>query len=322
MFISAPSIDSKFWNIEHIAVDICKAIEQHGKITIDFNTEGPAFCETNLYKLFEYLESKWNVDLSKITIITSNVVENTAQKYNVIIKPGGLYELAEMQRMSIDSYKLDDATKFGILIGRSNYPRLMLAGHVFSNLKSKSFITYHYDSDSDYHKEHLGLEQLIHRFGINSKIVQDSIGLIKSSPIREQQIPNYPISRPDCYNAVRMYNRFFVDIVCETYFTGDVFFPTEKTWRAIATKTPFVVQGPNHFLKRLRMLGFKTFDRWWDESYDEDSYDYKLEAIVRIINEIDKLDINKVYAEMESVLDHNLEVFKSLNVYKIKNLVK
>ena len=34
--------------------------------------------------------------------------------------------------------------------------------------------------------------------------------------------------------------------------------------------TPFIVQGSQWFLHRLRDMGFQTFDRWWDEGYSED----------------------------------------------------
>ena len=78
-------------------------------------------------------------------------------------------------------------------------------------------------------------------------------------------------------------------------------------------KTPFILQGPSFFLKRLRDIGFKTFSNWWDESYDEDPYDYKLTAILRIINEINCLDMQQVYKEMRPILDHNHELFQKLN---------
>ena len=33
----------------------------------------------------------------------------------------------------------------------------------------------------------------------------------------------------------------------------------------------FLVSGMNpHYLKKLKELGFKTFDSWWDESYDSE----------------------------------------------------
>ena len=55
--ILAPNIDSKFWNIELLAVDILKSIEKTDQAVVHFNREGPAFCETNLYNLFQWFNS-------------------------------------------------------------------------------------------------------------------------------------------------------------------------------------------------------------------------------------------------------------------------
>jgi hypothetical protein len=136
-----------------------------------------------------------------------------------------------------------------------------------------------------------------------------------------EEANTYPLNTPECYEILSWYNDFFVEIICETFFTGNTFFPTEKTWRAVASKTPFVVQGPTNFLKRLKKLGFKTFDRWWDESYDNDPYEYKLTAILRVIDQINSLDINKVYNEMQPILEHNYNVFKNLSSVEFQKLI-
>jgi hypothetical protein len=315
--IFAPNIDSKFWNIELLAVDILKSIEKTDQAVIHFNREGPAFAETNLYNLFQYLKDSHNVDLSKITILTGNLIEDTTQEYKVNIYKQWLYEFPviklELPKYSHALEKNSIAKKFGIFIGRSNHMRLALAGHMFSNHRDNTLLTYHYESSSDYHKNHLGLEELIHKFGPNSDIIKDSIDLIRASPILKEETRTYPLGIPECLNILSWYNQFYVEIVCETYFRGEVFFPTEKTWRALAMKTPFIVQGPSFFLKRLKKIGFKTFSNWWDESYDEDPDDYKLTSILRVIDEINCLDMEQVYKEMQPILEHNHELFRKLN---------
>ena len=64
------------------------------------------------------------------------------------------------------------------------------------------------------------------------------------------------------------YNRFAVEIVCETYTLGNTFFPTEKTIRPIMAAKPMIVYGPQYYLARLRDMGFRTYNEIWDESYD------------------------------------------------------
>lgn len=62
-------------------------------------------------------------------------------------------------------------------------------------------------------------------------------------------------------------------IICETLGTGNDFFLSEKTVKAMFSKRVFVVFGPKHFLKHLHELGFQTFDAILDESYDNESVD-------------------------------------------------
>ena len=106
-----------------------------------------------------------------------------------------------------------------------------------------------------------------------------------------------------------------VEIVCETCYNGNTFFPTEKTWRPILLETPFIVQGPQWYLHRLRDLGFQTFDRWWDEGYTEDPANWQNTEIKKVIDSIGKLTIEQLqemYTEMKPVLAHNKKRFMEL----------
>ena len=69
-------------------------------------------------------------------------------------------------------------------------------------------------------------------------------------------------------SLLQYYNRFAVEIVCETYTLGNTFFPTEKTIRPLMAAKPIIVYGPQYYLARLRGLGFRTYHEIWDESYD------------------------------------------------------
>jgi hypothetical protein len=80
-------------------------------------------------------------------------------------------------------------------------------------------------------------------------------------------------------------------------------------------RTPFVVHGPQNFLPRLRALGFRTFDAWWDEGYSEDPPDYQLKEIVRLIELLAEKSVGELeamYADMQSVLEHNYQLLKRI----------
>ena len=110
-----------------------------------------------------------------------------------------------------------------------------------------------------------------------------------------------------------IYNNSYISIISETEYIPNVMFFTEKTFRSISIKQPFFLIGNRYSLDHLKSLGYRTFDRWWDESYDtlEDVYDRTYGAF-KEIKKISKLDKNSLYCmikEMEEVLNHNFYHF-------------
>lgn len=130
---------------------------------------------------------------------------------------------------------------------------------------------------------------------------------------------------------VRDANKTFCNIVTETMFVkdemyGENIFITEKIDRCFAQYTPFIVASTPHYLKYIKDLGFKTFDYWWDESYDsiEDDIE-RLDAIKSTIDSVSKWPLDKcrkVYYEMEGILKHNHRLFlKAKNYRKKKDFI-
>ena len=83
----------------------------------------------------------------------------------------------------------------------------------------------------------------------------------------------------------------------------------KKTIKAILYERPFISYGNPGTLAYLKDHGFKTFDAYWDESYDnEKDDDKKIEMIAQIIKNICKkniVDINKMHDDMKPILEHN-----------------
>jgi len=94
-------------------------------------------------------------------------------------------------------------------------------------------------------------------------------------------------------------------------------FVTEKTWRSIYCKKPFIAVASNDFLKQLRNLGFKTFAPLIDESYDtiRDSSE-RMNAVVKEIKRLNTLpvpELVKVTQSCQSVCDYNRNVLEQLS---------
>jgi len=84
---------------------------------------------------------------------------------------------------------------------------------------------------------------------------------------------------------------------------------TEKLGKPLVIGQPFLLLGGPGYIEKLHELGFKTFDKWWDESYDSVwDYETRRDMVYDIIIEISKWDIEKckrVMLEMEDILIHN-----------------
>lgn len=77
-------------------------------------------------------------------------------------------------------------------------------------------------------------------------------------------------------SPIEIYQRCWYTITCETINTGNGFFLSEKTIKAMFNARIFVLFGAQNFLANLRGLhDFATFDGIIDETYDSESDDYR-----------------------------------------------
>ena len=107
----------------------------------------------------------------------------------------------------------------------------------------------------------------------------------------------------------------FVNVVTETEFWNTKQHLTEKIFKPIVAKQPFILVGCANNLAYLKQHGFKTFSQWWDESYDaiEDPIE-RLSAITKLLEDICGNDLDQLTTmllEMESVLEYNYNHFYS-----------
>lgn len=62
---------------------------------------------------------------------------------------------------------------------------------------------------------------------------------------------------------------------------------TEKTYKILAQARPFVLYGDTNILQKLKTKGFKTFDKFCDESYDQEpNYDLRAKKAVQAVHDL------------------------------------
>ena len=98
-------------------------------------------------------------------------------------------------------------------------------------------------------------------------------------------------------------------IVGETVYYDEKLHLTEKIFKPIVAKRPFILAGALGNLAYLRSYGFQTFDRWIDESYDSESDPVRrmdmIVAEVRKLCRLSPAELDSMYAEMTEVLEYN-----------------
>jgi hypothetical protein len=89
-------------------------------------------------------------------------------------------------------------------------------------------------------------------------------------------------------------------------------FFSEKIYKPIFVAQPFILMGNPRSLEVLRKQGYKTFSKWWDESYDNELDYYKrMDKIFDVMSEIASWDMEKCFEitqEMLPTLIHNFNV--------------
>jgi len=102
-------------------------------------------------------------------------------------------------------------------------------------------------------------------------------------------------------------------VVTETAFFGRKNHLTEKTFKPICLRMPFVLASTAGSLEYLKMYGFKTFDSIWDESYDSETDDLlRLEKIAALLKSLNDLSVDQRTSMLNAcipILEHNYQHF-------------
>jgi hypothetical protein len=116
-------------------------------------------------------------------------------------------------------------------------------------------------------------------------------------------------------NAIPQMMESFLHVVTETCFWETKEHLTEKIFKPIVARQPFVLLGCANNLRYLKSYGFKTFDSWWDESYDQIQDPVKrIQSVVKIIKDICNMstqELEDMLRGMNYVLDYNYNLFYS-----------
>jgi len=106
-----------------------------------------------------------------------------------------------------------------------------------------------------------------------------------------------------------------VHIVAETVFDQNKVHLTEKIFKPIVMRQPFVVFAGAGALEYLRRYGFQTFGSIWDESYDDESdHQTRSNKILKVITDLynqSEEQFKSTIDQCRSIVQHNVDHFFS-----------
>lgn len=267
---------------------------------LDFYPEG---YDLNHNKAWPFIEHCMKLYDLQPTIITADWHANYECK---IIKCHNHW-MQSVPTLSNNSLK-NIQTKFGHFVGRITWDRLMMHKFLIETPQDVLYTFWSSVHRADFVMR--ALKKIYNMYGFNSlKDYHDIIMRLPTTNFAPNIDNKHLISYPENTLGLQsVYRTIFCDIVHETDVNDSNCFYTEKTVRPMLFKTPFITMHGKGSLQSLKTLGFKTFDQWWPETYDNYHGKQRLEEIlkcVKLIKSLSMSDVQKIAKEMEDVLQHN-----------------
>lgn len=158
------------------------------------------------------------------------------------------------------------------------------------------------------------LDLAVDTYHIDASYMEEIKSYVPTKNLRiesEKEIPN----GSSYIGATSQTMQSFCQVVTETCYWENKTHLTEKIFKPIVCKQPFLLLGCVNNLEYLKSYGFRTFDKWWDESYDSiDDPIHRLWAVIKIVKQISTMpnsQLKELLVEMNDVLEHNYNLFYS-----------
>jgi hypothetical protein len=218
--------------------------------------------------------------------------------------------------------------------------------YMYIKHKNNKFNFTHDHNGSYWHKKHeflyLNKAPRKHRVKLYNKLIKANVldnsistFTMLDEPVRldkKYELPGIdPKDYPRFGKDQDIYELPYIDTVCsivaETNDNDYEVFMTEKIWKPIMAQHVFVVHGNYLYLQKLREMGFKTFNNYFEEAYDLDrNPDTRINTIVDVCDRLRDAPWQDIYLQSKALRQHNydtmfnkeklsLEINKTLNLF-------
>lgn len=178
-------------------------------------------------------------------------------------------------------------------------------------------------------KDNINSQQYYINENFDSSITEKDMDIIDSLNHTSPDNFNIAHTNPAFTIIDNHYKHTFVSLVSETLYHHNINFFSEKIYKPLSIGHPFIINGNPHSLRRLRQEGFKTFDKWWDEGYDNElDLSKRIKKIIGVLNYLNSLsesDLITMRKDMAVTVAYNQSHFykvQELNYYSLYNVIQ
>lgn len=225
--------------------------------------------------------------------------------------------------ITTDNITVKDKTTIDYTFINTNWRYEPYRHVVASYLKNhNSKISWSYRSTEENFKKNIWFEpsdKLLNGFQILNQstplnldmVVNDAV-MLEGNILDRFKLPTYDIMPSIPSSSI--YEDAFCSIVNESSFLDITTYISDKTLTAIMNCVPFVIVGPAYALKTAQDMGFKTFNKYWDESYDnETDHTKRMHKIFKLIDDIAAFsadELASMHQDMQDILIYNKQHIK------------
>lgn len=157
-----------------------------------------------------------------------------------------------------------------------------------------------------------------------AQLRHNTMKFLESAPYASDELDQH--QRNDHSSTPGKYHtNAYCNIVMETHFDADQSggtFLTEKTFKPIKHGQMFMIAGPAGSLQALRDLGYKTFDRVLDNTYDRIADHTQRWLRLRAAIQQAQHRLPERFETVRADLEHNQQLFVQLKTQRLNNLIK
>ncbi len=286
--------------------------KSQAKFIFDSISEGSNGMKPNFIQLLERSAVKHNIPLKNIFYLTIDTAESKIQsEINIFYFNAVLHMvLSNFDANSVNA--LRPTHLFSCLNRKPRYWRSRLQYELL-NTEFKDDILYS-------HPKVTNIKDFISR-PYNNKEVEHNANMVKFYSNLEEKF--YDDVNQPCTMLSDIFSKVAFDLTMLSVQDRQEEVIDEKVFKPMLAKRPIAIWGiPNINLQGLASLGFKTYEDWFDLSFDSEAdtetrMHLLVKEILRLCNHLKSLSPEQLLAwshKNQSVLDHNYNLVKDFKI--------